>query len=63
MTQNELITLGISTGALAVSLATLYLTFFYKRTGLVGMLVICRYSAPGEYSIELEYALSNVGNL
>ena len=63
MTNNEVVTILLSAVALIVSFVTFYLTYFHKRAGLVGVLVGCRYGLVGLYENEVEYALSNTGNL
>jgi len=63
MTQNEIITIVLSAGALLVSLLTLYFTYFHKRAGLVGVLVGRKHRISPKYIYEIEYALSNTGNV
>lgn len=64
MTASEIVTTCMSTAALLISLATLYLTYFYKKVALIGRLVAFNTVAKddplyGEY----EFSLSNTGTL
>ena len=63
MTINETVTLILSVSSLIISFSTLYLTYFNKVASLVGVLVIYNYQAKGKFKRELEYSISNTGNL
>lgn len=68
MTNNEIITICISTAALLVSLATLYFTVFYKKIALIGFLLAWNQqhaTTEGEHDplkADVEFSLSNTGN-
>lgn len=63
MTVTAIVTICISVGALLVSFFTLYLTFFYRRTSMVGTLAGFDWTTDPDESIgELHYSLANTGN-
>lgn len=59
----SIVALAVSGVAVAVSLLTLYFTFFHKRAQLVGAMVLLDESARGNFDIEMEYVLCNIGNV
>lgn len=62
MTENEIITLVMSGISLLLSGVTLYCTFFYKRTSLVGKLLDYSTQAKEDSrSMELNFSLINTG--
>lgn len=62
MTNGEVIAVCISIGALCISLATLYLSFFHKKISLIGTLASCNVPIDENVELELEYSLGNTGN-
>jgi hypothetical protein len=61
MTTNEIITFSISTSALFIALASLYVQFFHRKTKLNGRLISVSYGKD-DFDVELNYSLSNMGN-
>jgi len=62
MTTNEIITLIISGLAFVISGASFYFSFFYRKTSLIGNLLIYTTDFEGHGSVDCEFSFSNTGN-